>query len=75
MKKFMNILILAGVIGIWGTAGAADAESITYAQTIRQVMFFGALTAFGVYGKVIFTRMSYNHKKAVIIKFKSKNAA
>lgn len=75
MKKLMNVLILAGVLLIWGTAGASDAESISFMTALRQALYGVALIFVGVYGKILIEKAKSVSHKAEIIKFKSKNAA
>lgn len=74
MKKFLNLLIFVGVMGIWGTAGATDLGSVSFMTAIRQILISGMLIFIGTYGKVILDRITVSHK-AEVIEFKSKNVA
>ena len=74
MKKFLNILIFVGIMGIWGTAGATDNGSISFMTAIRQILISGMMIFIGTYGKVIIDRITVSNK-AEIIEFKSENVA
>lgn len=52
MKKVRNIMLIAGIIVILGTAGASDLGTIPIGQTLFQVVFGLILFVAGSYDLV-----------------------
>lgn len=54
MKNIFNLLVIAGIITLIGTAGASDAGNISFAQIVSQAFFSVKLVLCGVVLKKAF---------------------
>lgn len=72
MKNIFNLLIVAGIILIIGTAGASDSEAISIAQTASQLVFALKLIVSGAFLKRAFAFAKRLAKRRIYMRTKNR---
>lgn len=72
MKNIFNLLIVAGIILIIGTAGASDSEAISIAQTASQLVFALKLIVSGAFLKRAFAFAKRLAKRRIYTRMKNR---